>query len=92
MTLKSISTNFTHRKNTLADQLICGGNMQLYPRKPTLPDAHIISLDLLQDSDEFGGLKFWTVDELNRLFERTEFSVADKFSKGIVCFTKLIPA
>jgi len=47
---------------------------------------------LLQDSAEFGGLKFWTVDELNRLFERTGFSVADQFSKGIVCFTKLIPA
>lgn len=46
---------------------------------------------LLQDSAEFSGLKFWTVDESNRLFERAGFSVADQFTKGIVCFSKLIP-
>lgn len=47
---------------------------------------------LLQDSAEFGGLTFWTVEESNHLFERAGFSVVDQFSKGIVCFSKLIPA
>jgi len=37
-------------KNTLADQLTCEGNLQFYPRKPTLPDAHLISLALLQEA------------------------------------------
>lgn len=46
---------------------------------------------LLQDSAEFGGIKFWTVDESNRMFDRAGFSVADQFTKGIVCFTKLLP-
>lgn len=58
---------------------------------------HLVKADawyarLLQDSAEFGGIKFWTVEESNQMFERTGFSVADQFSKGIVCFTKLIPA
>lgn len=58
---------------------------------------HLVKADawyarLLQNSAEFSGLKFWTVDESNTLFERAGFSVADQFSKGIVCFTKLIPA
>jgi len=41
---------------------------------------------------EFSGLKFWTINESNALFERAGFSVADQFSKGIVCFSKLLPA
>lgn len=58
---------------------------------------HLVKADLwyarlLQDSAEFGGIKFWTVDESNTLFERAGFGVVDQFSKGIVCFTKLIPA
>ncbi len=58
---------------------------------------HLVKADLwyarlLQDSAEFGGIKFWTVDDSNALFERAGFSVVDQFSKGIVCFTKLIPA
>lgn len=58
---------------------------------------HLVKADawyarLLQDSAEFGGIKFWTIDESNELFDRAGFSVADQFSKGIVCFTKLIPA
>lgn len=58
---------------------------------------HLVKSDLwyarlLQDSAQFGGIKFWTVDESNALFERAGFSVADQFSRGIVCFTKLIPA
>lgn len=58
---------------------------------------HLVKADrwyarLLQDSAEYGGIKFWTVEESNELFERAGFSVVDQFSKGIVCFTKLIPA
>lgn len=58
---------------------------------------HLIKSDawyirLLQDSAEFSGLKFWTIEESNHLFERAGFSVVDQFSKGIVCFSKLIPA
>lgn len=58
---------------------------------------HLVKADLwyarlLQDSAEFGGIKFWTIDESNELFDRAGFSIADQFSKGIVCFTKLIPA
>ncbi len=47
---------------------------------------------LLQDSAGLGGLSFWTVEESNQMFERAGFSVADQFTKGIVCFTKLLPA
>lgn len=58
---------------------------------------HLVKADawyvrLLQDSAEFGGITFWTIDESNELFEQTGFRVADQFSKGIVCFTKLLPA
>ncbi len=58
---------------------------------------HLVKADawyarLLQDSVEFSGLKFWTVDESNQLFERAGFSVAEQFTKGIVCFSKLLPA
>ncbi|SMO81880.1 Ubiquinone/menaquinone biosynthesis C-methylase UbiE [Fodinibius sediminis] len=58
---------------------------------------HLIKADawyvrLLQESAEFGGITFWSTEESNELFEQTGFRVADQFSKGIVCFTKLIPA
>lgn len=58
---------------------------------------HLVKADawyarLLQDSAEFGGIKFWTIDESNQLFERAGFNVAEQFSKGIVCFSKLVPA
>lgn len=58
---------------------------------------HLIKADawyarLLQDSAEYGGIKFWTIDESNQLFERAGFSVVDQFTKGIVCFSKLIPS
>jgi ubiquinone/menaquinone biosynthesis C-methylase UbiE len=58
---------------------------------------HLVKADawyvrLLQDSTEWGGIKFWTVDESNELFRQTGFRIADQFSKGIVCFTKLLPA
>lgn len=57
---------------------------------------HLVKADawyarLLQDSAEFGGIKFFTVTESNELFERAGFSVDEQFSKGIVCFTKLRP-
>lgn len=57
---------------------------------------HLVKADawylrLLQESAEFGGIKFWTIKESNELFEQTGFKVADQFSKGIVCFTKLQP-
>lgn len=48
-------------------------------------------LRLLQDSAEFGGLKFWTIDESNKLFKRAGFAIEEQFSKGIVCFSKLSP-
>lgn len=35
---------------TLADQLNEDGNLQSYPNKPALPDAHIIGLSLLQEA------------------------------------------
>lgn len=58
---------------------------------------HLVKADvwygrLLQDSIGYGGITFWTIEESNQMFERAGFSVADQFSKGIVCFTKLIPA
>lgn len=58
---------------------------------------HLVKADawyarLLQDSVEFSGLKFWTIAESNQLFERAGFSITDQFSKGIVCFSKLLPA
>ncbi|WP_138430879.1 class I SAM-dependent methyltransferase [Fodinibius saliphilus] len=58
---------------------------------------HLVKADawymrLLQDSAEFGGIKFWTIGESNTMFERAGFHISEQFSKGIVCFTKLIPA
>jgi SAM-dependent methyltransferase len=47
---------------------------------------------LLQDSAGFGGIKFWTIDESNQMFERAGFSISDQFLRGIVCFSKLTPA
>lgn len=46
---------------------------------------------LLQDSTEWSGLKFRTVEESNELFNRARFQVKDQFTKGIVCFSKLVP-
>lgn len=45
---------------------------------------------LLQSSAELGGINFWTIEESNELFQRAGFRVEDQFTKGIVCFTKLI--
>lgn len=58
---------------------------------------HLVKADawyvrLLQESAEFGGIQFWTVDESNELFNQTGFEVADQFYKGMVCFTRLLPS
>lgn len=58
---------------------------------------HLVKADawyarLLQDSAEFGGITFWTIDDSNKMFEQAGFRVADQFTKGIVCFSKLVPA
>ncbi len=47
---------------------------------------------LMQTSAEWSGLQFWTVEESNDLFRKAGFTVADQFTKGIVCFTKLHPS
>lgn len=57
---------------------------------------HLIKADhwagrLLQESAEWGGIKFWTVKESNEMFKRAGFKIEDQFTKGIVCFTKLKP-
>lgn len=60
----------------------------------TLFMMHLIRSDvwygrLIQDSAEWSGVKFWSVDESNELFRRAGFTVKEQFTKGIVCFTKL---
>jgi len=47
---------------------------------------------LLQESASLGGIKFWSVDESNKLFNQAGFKVKEQLVKGIVCFTKLAPA
>ncbi len=47
---------------------------------------------LFQDSTEWSGIKFLTLEESNELFERAGFRVDQQLTKGIVCFTRLIPA
>lgn len=47
---------------------------------------------LLQESASLGGIKFWSVDESNKLFNQAGFKVQEQMIKGIVCFTKLKPA
>jgi ubiquinone/menaquinone biosynthesis C-methylase UbiE len=58
---------------------------------------HLVKADawyarLLQDSAGFGGITFWTIEESNKMFEQAGFSITGQFSKGIVCFSKLVPA
>jgi ubiquinone/menaquinone biosynthesis C-methylase UbiE len=58
---------------------------------------HLIKSDawygrLLQESVSLGGIKFWTAKESNELFKQAGFKVADQLVRGIVCFTKLVPA
>ncbi|MFP8489804.1 class I SAM-dependent methyltransferase [Gracilimonas sp. Q87] len=58
---------------------------------------HLIRSDvwygrLLQESAALGGIKFWSVNESNKLFDQAGFKVEEQLVKGIVCFTKLRPA
>jgi SAM-dependent methyltransferase len=46
---------------------------------------------VLQNSAEWSGIKFWTVEQSNELFARAGFRVENQFTKGIVCFSKLLP-
>lgn len=46
---------------------------------------------LFQESAEWSGLQFWSLEESNELFRRAGFRVEEQFHKGIVCFTKLKP-
>lgn len=52
--MHDLKTNFdkilTIVNKTLADQLSKEGNLQHYPHKPKLPDAHIIALTLCQEA------------------------------------------
>jgi len=57
---------------------------------------HLIKADtwygrLLQESMGLGGIKFWTKEESNKLFKQAGFKVEEQITRGIVCFTKLIP-
>lgn len=72
----------------------------LYEAKRVLKDdgvffmMHLIKSDawygrLLQDSIGIGGIKFWTVEESNKLFNQAGFQIEEQLVKGIVCFTKL---
>lgn len=57
---------------------------------------HLIKSDawygrLLQDSMGLGGIKFWTKDESNDLFKQAGFRVDKQITRGIVCFSRLLP-
>ncbi len=57
---------------------------------------HLIKSDvwygrLLQESAALGGIKFWTQDESNDLFKQGGFRVDKQITRGIVCFTRLLP-
>ena len=57
---------------------------------------HLIKSDhwvgqLLQGSASLGGLQFWTVDESNKMFKKAGFRVDEQHTRGIVCFTRLLP-
>ena len=47
---------------------------------------------ILQQSTEWSGLTFWTIDEVNKLFNTTGFRVENQSTFGMVCFTHLHPA
>ncbi len=57
---------------------------------------HLIKSDswvgqLLQGSASLGGLQFWTVDESNEMFKNAGFRVDEQITRGIVCFSRLLP-
>lgn len=45
----------------------------------------------LQESVGVSGIQFWSVDESNALFERAGFRVDEQITRGIVCFSRLLP-
>jgi len=45
----------------------------------------------LQQTTEFSGITFWSLQESNELFGRAGFQVQKQETSGIVCFTKLVP-
>lgn len=58
---------------------------------------HLLKADswygkLLQEPIKLGGIHFWTKVESNSLFEKAGFLVTRQIIRGIVCFTRLIPA
>lgn len=58
---------------------------------------HLVKSDawygrLLQESAGLSGLKFWTEEESNRMFDRAGFTVENRTIRGIVCFSRLLPA
>lgn len=58
---------------------------------------HLLKADswygkLLQEPIKVGGIHFWTQEESNQLFEKAGFLVTRQIVRGIVCFTRLIPA
>lgn len=55
---------------------------------------HLLTADswygrLLQEPIKFSGIKFWTKDESNELFQKVGFKINRQIVRGIVCFTKL---
>lgn len=56
---------------------------------------HLLTADswygrLLQEPIKFSGIKFWTKDESNALFQKAGFKINRQIVIGIVCFTKLV--
>lgn len=45
---------------------------------------------LLQQTTRLGGIKYWTLDESNALFERAGFTIMQQKQHGIVCFSRLV--
>lgn len=84
--------------NELTDPLkVMYESRRVLKKSGTFFMMHLIKADawytrLLQDSVSWGGIQFWSVEESNRLFERAGFAVEDQLAKGIVCFSKLVPA
>lgn len=84
--------------NELTDPLkVLYESRRVIKKKGVFFMMHLVKADawyarLLQDSAEYGGIKFFTIAESNELFERAGFEVEEQFSKGIVCFSKLRPA
>lgn len=62
---------------TLADQLNSEGNLQFYPNNPKLPDAHLISLALLQEALSIDS-EHWFWSKLQADYSRTFPNLPDR--------------